>query len=412
MRLSKTLELAAFGLLLLAVAARGALAASGADWPRWRGPTNDGVSAESDWTTEWPSEGPKVLWRASVGKGFSSVSVAGGRLYTMGNLGKTEDVVWCLDAETGKEIWSHRYRCREGDYPGPRATPTVDGGAVYTLSREGHLFALGAKDGKVLWSKEVVKDFGVQPSKHGWGLACSPLVLGDRLILDLGKALALEKKTGALVWASGDDMAGFSSPTLTEAEGKTYVNCFTAHGLVLVEAAAGKEAARVRWETAWDVNAASPIVRGTKIFISSGYDAGCALYEWKGGKLEPVYTNRKMRNHCNSSVLYAGHIYGIDGQMGGSGRLRCLDFATGEIQWERRGSTPGGMIIAGGRIVALLDKGELLVARATPERFELLAQAKVLPGHQCWTSPVLSRGRLYCRSNKEGELVCLDVRGN
>lgn len=387
----------------------GAEAAAATDWPRWRGPDNNGISTETGWTTDWPKEGPKILWKASVGVGFSSVSVAEGRVFTMGHKDK-QDIVWCFAADSGKELWTHKYACSPGDYPGPRVTPTVDGDSVYTLSREGHLFCLGAGDGKVRWSKHASKDFGARQTNYNWGFACSPLVLGEKLILDLGKALALNKKTGELIWSSLSDFAGFSSPTTIQIGGATYINCFTAFGLVLVNAADGNELARTEWKTDYDVNAASPIASGDKIFISSGYGRGCGLFQVSGNSLKNIYESRKMRNHCNSCVLYKGHIYGLDGQMGSPGYLRCLDFETGDEKWAEKRMKPGGLMLADGKIIAMLDGGELLVAEAAPGGYKELARAKVLKG-QCWTSPVLSGGRIYCRSNAEGELVSLDVRG-
>ncbi len=378
------------------------------DWPAWRGPNRDGLSQESGWQAQWGADGPKELWRVSVGIGFSSCSVAGGRLYTMGNK-DGEDIVWCLNAETGKEIWSHRYPCRLGKYPGSRMTPTVDGDLVYTLSREGDLFCLGARDGNVKWSKKVKEAFGVRQTRYNWGFACSPLILGKLLILDLGKTLALDKRSGKLIWTSGNDEAGFSSPTTIKLGQRTYVNSFNAFGLVLVDAASGKEAARYKWETKYLINSASPIPWNGKIFISSGYGRGCALIQASGRGLAAVYENTNMRNHVNSCVLYKDHLYGFDGQQGSRGRLTCLDIATGEVVWSERGMRIGSLMIAGGRIVAMLDKGVLLVAEATTEGYREISRAKVLGG-RCWTYPVLINGRIYCRSNDEGELVCFDVK--
>lgn len=384
------------------------------DWPQWHGPDRSAVSDESNWSTDWPASGPKELWRIQVGIGFSSCAVADGRVYTMGNTavgGVETDSVWCLNAETGDTIWQHQYPCRLGKYEGPRMTPTVDGDRVYTLSREGQLFCLNAKDGNVRWSADVVKDHGVRQTKYDWGFACSPLVLGDSLILDLGKTLALNKQTGELVWSSGNEEAGFSSPTTIEIGGETCINSFNAFGLVLVKARDGKELARFPWggSKSYFINSASPIASGGKIFISAGYGVGCALLKADSTGLTSLYENTDMKNHVNSSVLYQGHLYGFDGQQGSRGRLTCMDFETGTVKWSERGLSIGALMIAGGKIVAMLDKGELLVTEASPGGYKELARAKVLGG-RCWTYPVLVNGRIYCRSQQEGELVCLDVR--
>ena len=395
--------------VILVSLAGGVRAAPAAEWAQWRGPSRDGLSSEAGWQATWGADGPKVLWRANVGIGFSSCSIAGGRVYTIGNIDK-KDIVWCLNADTGKPVWQHTYPCRLGTHKGSRMTPTVDGDAVYTMSREGDLYCLSAADGTVRWSAQIKDDFGAKQTRYNWGFSCSPMVRGDLLIFDVGTVIALNKKTGKLAWSSGSDLAGFSSPTTTTLGGETYINAFTASGLVLVNAASGKEFARFPWETKYLINSASPISVGAKIFFSSGYGKGCGLVEVRGNRIELVYANEDMRNHVNSCVLYKEHLYGFDGQQGSTGRLTCMELATGAVKWAEGDMKVGSLMIADGKIVAMLDGGELLIAEATPEAYRPLARAKVLNG-QCWTYPVLCGGRIYCRSNKEGELVCLDVSG-
>ncbi len=202
-RIAKTLS-------LLSICFGFASAVHAADWYRWRGPDLNGISTETGWQTQWPAEGPKQLWKAAVGVGFSSMSISQGRVYTMGNDGDATDTVWCLDAATGAPVWKHSYPCPldpkyyEG---GTSSTPTVDGDRVYTMSRKGDLFCLDAAKGKVLWSKNIPADLGSEVPT--WGFAGSPLVEGDLLILDIGTAgLALNKKTGAVIWHSGNGAAG------------------------------------------------------------------------------------------------------------------------------------------------------------------------------------------------------------
>ncbi|MCX5648150.1 MAG: PQQ-binding-like beta-propeller repeat protein [Planctomycetota bacterium] len=375
------------------------------DWPQWRGPNRDGISKETGWRTQWPEGGPKVLWRADVGAGYSSFAVVGGRVYTMGNADKN-DTVFCLNADTGEIVWRKSYPCGEGDHPGPRATPTVDGKVVYTLSREGHLLALDAASGNPIWGKHLPKDFGAKPEQ--WGFACSPLVLGDRLILDAGPTLALNKQTGALVWKSGEDKAGYSSPTVFEVGGKTLLAVFPEFGPILRQAADGKELARLRWETSYGVNVATPIVQGNRVFFSSGYDKGCVLLELGDSGFKEIYQNKNMRNHANGCILWEGRLYGFDGQVDGGGKLVCLDFQTGERKWQQGGLGTGALMLADGKLIVISERGELVVAEASPAAYRELARAKVLE-KTCWTMPVLSGGRIYCR-NHEGKIVCVDVR--
>ncbi|MBM3237793.1 alcohol dehydrogenase [Candidatus Poribacteria bacterium] len=378
-------------------------ASNAPDWHQWRGPNRDGISTEKGWLSIWPEGGPKVLWKTSVGTGYSTVSVSNGRVYTMGNAEKT-DTVYCLDANTGDVVWTHSYPCvaEGGGHPGTASTPTVDGKVVYTLSRDGDLFCLDANLGKVIWSKVLQKDFKVKVP--GWSFACSPLVLDNWLILDVGPTLALDKATGNLVWKSKEYAPSYSSPFLFKFNGLRRLAVFPATGLVVLDAENGKELGILPWKGGPDVNAVTPIVAGDKIFISSGYDTGCALVQFSGNKLTTIWQNKTMRNHFNSCVLWEGHLYGFD-----ETTLKCLDFQTGDEKWAQRGLGKGSLMLADGKLIVMGDKGDLVIAEVSPERFKEISRAKVLSG-LCWTVPVLSGGKLYCR-NHEGTLVCLDVSG-
>ena len=385
-------------------------AANAVDWPQWRGVNRDGVSTEKISPSGWGKDGPKQLWKKQVGTGVSSVAVRGGHLYTMGNIGNM-DVVYCLDAATGAEIWKHTYpqaldsRQFEG---GPGGTPTVDGDRVYTLSHEGDLFCLSAPSGKVVWSKNLQKDFGGR--RQRWGYAGSPLIDGNLVILDAGgegaSTVALDKTTGALKWKSGDDVAGYSSPVAFDLAGTRCVAVFKADALVGLNAANGRELWRYPWKTAYGVNAPTPIVSGDKIFITTGYGTGCALLQVRAGEPTEMWRNRNLRSQLGSPVLVQGYIYGIDGNVGG-GELRCLDLASGEIKWKEN-IGGGALIAAGGHLLALNERGELIVAEASPTGYREVSRAQVLGGH-CWVAPAVADGKIYCKNN-QGSLVCLDGR--
>jgi len=380
------------------------------DWHQWRGPQRNGVSSETAWQAEWPAGGPKQLWQKVIGSGFSTVSVADGRVFTMGNDGE-QDTIWCLDADTGAEIWKHSYPCRKGEHPGPRATPTVDGKVVYTISRQSDVHCLEAATGKPIWSKNLAKELGAKVA--GWGIASSPLVVGDLLILNVGTAgAALNKATGKVVWQTGKGASGYASPVRFDMGDRRCVLIFAAKGLACVNLEDGQRLWWLPWKTNYNVNAADPIVVGNTIFISSGYGAGCALLKVEGGKPSIVWRNRRMKNHFSSCVLYEGHLYGSDGNAGGA-VVKCIGFATGDLKWTSPKLGMASLMLAGDRLIIQGDQGKLIVAEATPSAFKPISQATVLAG-QCWTPPVLSNGRIYCRNTgrgrREGRLICLDVK--
>lgn len=378
------------------------IAGLAAEWYQWRGPQRNGISSETGILSQFPATGPRRVWSARVGVGYSSVAIRDNRLYTMGNV-DGQDVVYCLEANTGRVLWQHRYPCPPGDYSGPRATPTLDGSAVYTLSREGHAFALNADNGRVLWSKDLAREVGAERPR--WGFASSPLVEGSLVIYNVGSAgTAVDKRTGRTVWRSQPSGAGYSSPVAHTLNGQRFIALFTTYGLVAVSPANGRILWQFRWETQYDINAADPVFQGDTVFISSNYNKGGALLRIGGGTPTVIWQNRNMRNHFNTSVLINGFLYGND-----ENTLKCIDWRTGAERWRMRGMDKGGLIAADGKLICLTGRGALMLVQATPEKYTELASAQVLRG-TTWTPPVLTNGLLYCRS-QEGELICLDLRG-
>ena len=392
------------GLLCVAVV----LPVGALDWHRWRGPDLNGISQETGWSTTWPAAGPRQLWRAQVGVGFTSITVADGRAYTMGNR-DDRDTVYCFDAATGREIWQHTYDCKldpkyyEG---GPGGTPTVDGDRVYTLSKFGDLFCFEAATGRVVWSRQLVDELGVKVPT--WGLSTSVLVDGDVLFLNVGlHGIALEKATGKEIWTTGTEESGYATPVpLTRGDRKALA-IFAARSLTAVDSANGHVLWSHPWRTSYDVNAADPILEGDLIFISSGYNRGAALLRMDGAEPSVVWENRSMRNQHNNSVLIDGTLYGIDGDRNSD--LKSVDFMTGRVNWSESGLGKGSLMAADGKLIILSERGELVIAPADPTAFRPLARAQVLGG-RCWTQPVLSHGRIYSR-NAAGDLVCVDVSG-
>jgi outer membrane protein assembly factor BamB len=395
-------------LLLLTLAVH--TAALAADWPRWRGPEASGVSAET--VVAWPAGGPKKLWQAEVGTGFSAITVSAGRLFTMG-FGKAQDHVSCLDTRTGDLLWKFSQpgslmpNLYEG---GPNATPTVDGGKVFTFTRRGMVHALEAATGKVLWSKDVAKVLGARMPE--WGFSGSPLVEGGVLVLNCGSAgVGLDKSTGAILWHSSSTgagaLAGYATPVPFNSQGRRLVAIFAARELVAVDPQSGVVAWRHPWKTDYDVNAADPVVVGDRVLISSGYGRGAAVLQVGSAGPRAVWENKNLRAHFMPPVAVGGFVFGADGNTIASASLRCLDLTTGDIKWSSSGIGVGGLIAAGDKLIVLTSRGELLLVPASSSEFKPLARAQILGG-KCWTNPTLSHGRLYAR-NATGTLVCVEL---
>ena len=376
-----------------------AVAAGAADWPCYLGAHRDNTSADKNLKL-WSGDSPKPLWKQKVGTGHSCMTVVGKQLYTQG-----QGTVWCLDTETGDVVWRWP-AAGKGKGEETTATPAVDDGLVFALNADQTLVCLDAAKGQLQWSQKV-NDFGVK--KGSWALSCSPLVLGDNVIMDLGVVFLLDKKTGQLVWKAGSETAGYASAVVFSQAGDKLVTSFNGAGLAIYKLAKSEAPAKYKWETAYGVNTATPIISGGKVFISSGYGRGCTLLKLEDGDLTKVWENKEMNNHCQTCVLSGDCLYGVHGQQGQKASLKCLDFETGKVLWDKNGlPVGGGLTLADGKLFVMLDGGTLLVAAASPEAFKELARAKVLDG-QCWTMPMVANGRVYCRSH-EGELVCLDLR--
>ena len=389
------------------------MSSSTADWLSYRGPTQNGISPEKAWNAQFPASGPKELWKKDLGTGLSSVTVSDGHAYSMGNK-DGNDFIYCLETATGKEVWVHQFPIAldpnmfEG---GPRSTPTLDGKHVFTVSHQGDLWCLDAATGRKVWYHQYQKDFGGR--RPQWGYAGSPIVTGNLVICDVGAAdastVAFDKETGNVVWKSGGDQPGYSTPVLAEFDGKPVVVVLKADALVGSDPKTGKELWRTGWKTDYDVNAATPLLAGGgKIFVSSGYNAGCALYQVAGGKITELWRNKNLRSHINSPVVYQNAIFGVDGNVNG-GNLVCLDLATGERKWIEKSIKGGSLILSNGRLIVLTEKGELVICEASPAGFHPISRAPVLD-KRCWVQPTLDAGRLFVKNNF-GNLECLDLTG-
>jgi outer membrane protein assembly factor BamB len=380
-----------------------------ANWPVWRGPNADGIARETDWHKNWNEKPLPELWSTQLGIGFSSMAVVGDKVYTMGHV-DGEDFVYCLNADTGKTVWQHKYPCllvdnlHEG---GPGATPTVDGDRVYTLGREGQFFCFDRGDGEIKWEKNLAEDLEIRMPE--WGFTSSALVVNDEIILEAGRVVSYKKLTGEKVWETEKYRPGYGAPALFEHQGEQLLAVLNCDGLLVVKKKNGEEVDFQKWDSPFGTNSTTPIPVGDKIYVSSGYNVGCGLFQLKEGKLDLLYNNRDMRNHFNNSVLLDGYLYGFDGNsnLGRVVRVTCMNFESGEVAWQKAGYGCGSVLIADGELILLSDDGRLVLAKATKDGLSESASQQILEG-RCWTVPVLAAKRFYCR-NAAGHLVCLDA---
>ncbi len=384
-----------------------------ADWFQWRGPNRDGISAETGLLQDWPKAGPPQVWRATgAGNGYSSFSSSGGRLYTLGARANNEYVM-AFDRATGKKAWEYlngrRYENDRGD--GPRSTPTIDGDRLYVLGGSGDLTCLDTATGRRIWSINVIQKFGGR--NPYWGYSESPLIVGDRILVNAGGSrasiVAIAKADGAALWQNHNDEAGYSSPMLMRTGSLNQVIFFTGQRTLAVDPRDG----RVLWSynkaANGTANIATPIVRGTRVFLSSDYGTGAALLDIRAaGNLasaSEVYFTRDMRNHHASSVLIDDHLYGFSSSI-----LTALKFDTGAMAWRDRSVGKGSLIFADRRLYLYSEDGVVGLAEASPAGYRehgrfTLAQQSGLP---TWSHPIISGGLLIIRD--QDNVYAYDVK--
>jgi outer membrane protein assembly factor BamB len=404
-------------LAVTAIAVAGSAAGSAPseqDWFQWRGPDRTGISRETGLSKEWPQGGPKLLWSIkALGEGYGSVALKGDRIYTQGAQdGKS--FVFCLNRPDGKTVWITPLGRSLGHNRGngPRATPTVDNDRVYALSENGDLACLKAANGSVLWSRNILADFG--GSNPEWLISESPLLDGNNLIVTPGGSeaciVALNKLTGQTVWKSKElsDPAGYSSCLAVDVQGVRTIIGFTAKAGVGVRASDGKLLWRYEPPANQTANCATPVFSDNKVFYTSSYGTGCGLLGLtaKGSeiKADEIYFSKAMQNHHGGVVLVNGYLYGFSGSI-----LTCLEFTTGKVMWSNRSVGKGSLTYADGRLYLQSENNVVGLADATPTaytergRFDIADQ-----GWPSWAHPVVCAGKLYIRN--QAVLACYDVQ--
>jgi outer membrane protein assembly factor BamB len=409
------------GLILLSTG----LSVLAGDWPQWRGPQRNGVSQETGLLKEWPADGPKLLWKvADIGSGYSTPAVVEDRLYLLANEGLDNEFVEALTVQGGKRIWSTRLGQvgnpkQNPNFPAARSTPTVEGEFLYALSSDGDLACLEIGPGQVRWQKNLRTDFGGKPGD--WAYAESPLIDGDTLVCTPGGGqstlVALNKKTGALIWKCALPEAGdaaYASAIVVEAGGvKQYVQLLQ-KGLVGVETTTGKLLWRYgKAVSRFNANIPTPVASEGYIYVgSAGTGGGAVQPKVKDGQIEPeqVYFEAKLPTAIGGVVKIGEHLYGTTAQA-----MLCLEFATGQIKWEDRALGAASLCYADGRLYLHAESGDVALVEPSPEsycekgRFTPPGQPKhANPMEKAWAYPVVANGRLYIRDH--GTLWCYDVK--
>ncbi len=384
------------------------ICANAVDWPQWRGPNRDGISSETGLLASWPSNGPPVIWKTSgLGEGYSSLAIAGGKIYTQGQRGRQEFVM-AFDVATGKKLWetatSRDYRNDRGD--GPRGTPTLDGDRVYAMTGDGVVACLDSATGKTIWSKNVAKEFGGEIP--GWGFSESPLIDGGRLIVMPGgrgaSIVSLSKADGSLQWRSGSDHAGYSSAIIANVGGVRQIIALSGQSALSVQEDNGELLWRYTKVSNNTANIATPIYHDGSAFVSSAYGTGCALLKLGPRTMSEVYFSGEMKNHYSTSVLVGDYLYGYNDSI-----LTAMQFNTGKVAWRNRSVGKGSVIYADKKLYLLGEDGVAGLAEAAPEGYKEISRFSIAKGSlPAWSPPVIADGRLYLRD--QDNLVSYDIK--
>jgi len=405
------------------------------DWPQWRGPNRDGVWREEGLVDKFADEQLKVRWRQPIASGYSGPTVADGRVYVTDRVVEPKQLerVLCFDAKSGEPQWSHSYDCAYRDVgytAGPRASVTIDEGRAYSLGSMGHFFCFDAKTGKVLWSKDLNAEYKIRMPI--WGIAASPLVENDLVIVQIGGEgaclVAFDKRTGAEAWRALDDMASYSAPIMIEQADRRVLVCWTGDSVVGMDAKAGK----VLWQHPFKpakmvINIATPVLAKNRLFFTSFYD-GALMLNVAPDKLEVEPLWRRigrdeqhtdgLHSIISTPYLEGDYVYGVDSY----GEFRCLDAKTGERVWESLQPTPKSrwstihMVKNGQRMWMFNERGELIIATLSPQGYEEISRAKLIAptkvqlaqrGGVCWSHPAFANQHVFARNDEE--LVCASL---
>lgn len=382
------------------------------DVPQFFGSERTGRVRSGNLSTDWTNTPPRELWRQPIGEGWSAFAISGGSAFTQEQRGDNE-LVTCYEALTGELIWAHTNQARFFEWqggPGPRATPTVDRGLVFTIGGTGILDCLEASTGRRRWTKQVLADNNLP--NITWGISCSPLVVADRVFVTGGgtnasTVLAYHRLTGDLLWKAGTDKAAYSSPIAARIGNKSVILSANAASLTVHEPTTGAILLDYPWSNDKWPKAAQPVVVGTnRVFLSAGYGVGCVLLELTNapaGKFgaNEVWKTKTMKTQFNSAALLGGHLYGLD-----DGFMACVDVETGKRVWKDGRYGSGQSLLVDNLAVIQAEQGFVALVGATPEGFTEFGRITAL-NEKTWNHPVVAGRYLFVRNSREA--VCYEL---
>jgi len=380
-----------------------------ADWPGHLGPTRDGQSTETRLNWDWPKDGPAVEWKIPVGSGFAGVTVAEGKVFLFHRIGDDE-ILAAFDPVTGKALWTFAYATKYRDDfqfdNGPRCVPLIAKGVAYLYGANGDLHAVETKTGKALWGKNLLAEY--KPKKGYFGVGAGPVMIAGKLLVNVGAKsagiVAFNPETGKELWKSSDDGPSYSTPATMDLGGKPHAVFFTRAGLLVVNPADGKVVLSHPWRARIDasVNAATPLIRGEEILLTTSYSTGAILLKPKGAEVEEIWsTDKAISAQYNTPVRVGEFVYGVDGrQEGKAARLRCIEWNTGKVLWTQEKFGLASLIAVDGGLLAVNEDGEAIRFEASSEKYVERTRAPLLTG-VVRAAPALSDGRLYVRNDKE-----------
>jgi outer membrane protein assembly factor BamB len=415
---------------------------AGDDWPNFLGPTHNNRSAETGIATDWNANPPRILWQRKLGTGYGMPTIARGRLMQFDRVG-AEARLTCLSSETGKELWQFKYATEFEDMygydDGPRASPVIDGDRLYIVGPEGVIHCLKTADGSLVWKVDTVAKFNIL--KNFFGVGSTPVIEGDLLIAQVGGSppgedsiksglvkgngcgiVAFNKTTGEVVYKITDELSSYSSPVVADIGDKRWCFTFCRGGLVGFDPKNGKVGFQFPWRAkiVESVNASTPVVSGDTLFVSETYGPGSSLLRVKPGGYDVVWQdtdgvrNKAMQCHWMTPILLDGYLYGCSGRHSGNAELRCVELATGKVMWSKPGLTRSSLLYADGHLICLTEYGQVLVLKATLEKFESVGvwvpqdeAGEHLLEYPAWGAPILSHGLLYIRG--KDRLLCVEL---